>query len=120
MAADTPIAATVVDGQGRATQLMGGLTVDDWAYLGIAPVAGTLNLRVGRVVRDQLLSRAVADGTTGPALERHQHYLPVRVAGVDGWARLTRARDVIEVVAEVHLRSHLGLSTGDRVEVTLR
>lgn len=125
---DRPIVAVhnattgvVEAGLGRATEVMDGRPEEFWGRLGYAPVAGTLNVRVGQAGKRWVqrlpgpvnMTDEAPGGSIGP-------YWPVSVGGVDAHVRCSKSRTTVEVVAPVHLRDALDLSDGDRVPLCPR
>lgn len=112
---------TVDDGSGAATGLMEARPDDFWQPLGYVPVPGTLNVKVGRKGKSWVrrlpapvtLAGGGEKGTPGP-------YWPVLVDGIPAHVRLSKAQTVVEVVADVHLRSLLCLATGDQLTIRPR
>lgn len=117
--------ATIVDGYGDATKNLSPEAVPDHPsihdlepVLGYRPHAGTLNLRSS--TRPTSSSPIEYRDTRGRLYE----LVPIRVGGVAGHElrgpsfgpRYGGHSDVLEVVAPVHLRTALGVSSGDVVE----
>jgi CTP-dependent riboflavin kinase len=106
------LAATVASGRGVASAVLPRHreALDEAAGAPIHP--GTLNLRLARPVR-------IVDATAwdGPDDGRSRHLAPAWLEGypvhVNHWSGCPQHR--LDVVADVHLRRHLGLRDGDRV-----
>lgn len=106
--------AAVTSGLGLATDEH---DQGDWSELGYRPHPGTLNLTVDPDVADLLEQRPPAIWDT----DRHDHmrtFYPARINGHPCHVRINDGRRQIEAVAAVHLRTTLGLSDGDEVQLT--
>jgi CTP-dependent riboflavin kinase len=106
------LAATVASGRGVASAVLPRhrAALDDAAGVRIHP--GTLNLHLDRPV--QIVDAVAWDG---PDDGRSRRLAPARLDGypvhVNHWSGCPQHR--LDLVADVHLRRHLGLRDGDRV-----
>ena len=106
------LAATVASGRGVASAVLPRhrSALDEAAGTRILP--GTLNLHLARPVRI-----VDAQAWDGPDDGRSRHLAPARLEGypvhVNHWSGCPQHR--LDLVADVHLRRHLGLKDGDRV-----
>ena len=89
------------------------------------PVPGTLNLRLPEPFDPRLFTKLVTAWELGEVAEDHP-YAPIRIAGViPGFVTQTLhpggdfPAEVVELIADRHLRSALGLADGDLVEFEL-
>jgi CTP-dependent riboflavin kinase len=106
------LTATVASGRGVASAVLPRhrAALDDAAGVRIHP--GTLNLHLDRPV--QIVDASAWDG---PDDGRSRRLAPARLDGypvhVNHWSGCPQHR--LDLVADVHLRRHLGLRDGDRV-----
>jgi hypothetical protein len=106
------LAATVASGRGLASAVLPRhrAALDEAAGVRVHP--GTLNLRLAHPVRI-----VAAPTWDGPDDGRSRHLAPARLEGypvhVNHWSGCPQHR--LDLVADVHLRRHLGLRDGDRV-----
>ena len=110
----------VEDGGGRASAYMADESLPDshWAPLGYTPHPGTLNVKGGKGGR--MWASHMPNGVGESTDKLRAPYWPVWIGRVPGHARLSGDKEVVELVAACHLRTELGLSNGDEVEITVR
>jgi CTP-dependent riboflavin kinase len=110
------LTATVASGRGLASEVLPRHRTALEEAVGAPVHPGTLNLRLSRPLR--IVGAAAWDG---PVDGRSRRLAPARLAGypvhVNHWTGCPQHR--LDVVADVHLRRHLGLRDGDRVELTM-
>lgn len=100
--------ATIGSGRGAASDMLARLDLE--SHIGYVPFPGTLNIRF-----------AIAPSRCRPHLVIEGHQLfPVTINGVEGhlirWPHDERSVS-FEVIAPVHLRSTLGISDRQMVDV---
>jgi hypothetical protein len=94
-------------------------TPADWLQLGYEPLPGTLNVRVTDAARRWFEG---LPGVIAPDLRTSEHYVPVMIEGINGHLHFSR-QDVgcdtrpVEVASASHLRTALGLTDGDRIDI---
>ena len=106
------LAATVASGRGVASTVLPRHRAALDEAIGARVHPGTLNLHLSRPVRI-----VDAHAWNGPDDGRSRHLAPARLEGypvhVNHWSGCHQHR--LDLVADVHLRRHLGLRDGDRV-----
>jgi hypothetical protein len=105
----------VVSGRGIASRVLGDLEPQIQQEIGAKIVNGSLNVILNRPVR-------LRDSSALLIEDGRRRFWPASVAGTPVWVyRWVGATEhVIELVAEHHLRSTLGLQDGDTIRVILR
>ena len=110
---------TVETGTQQASALMELTAPAEWRQLGYEPYPGTLNVRVTDAARRWFEG---LPGVIAPDLRTSEHYVPVIIEGINGHLHFSRqdvGRDTrpVEVASASHLRTVLGLTDGDRVDI---
>jgi CTP-dependent riboflavin kinase len=126
-----PFDGIVVPGRGRAIGLLASDAILDQLHglFGLRFVPGTLNLRLPAPFDRRLATRRIAaseirDGWEAETGQTGYVFVPVLVEGRHRGVAFQAEEDdypadLLEILAEVHLRSALGLVDGDHVRLEI-